>query len=368
MNSNDSHPTKEQVHSGYDLESGLFARVREWIDVLPWLRLGRTLRVAGSPPLIFLVALTFAIWKIGISLMPFSEAIPHAHQPEVAWATAQQGPEIVAAYLQGLNPTSVFGGDEKIVWWKTLLGILWSVLVWTPIVILLARQGGLLTAGRPLMSLRAVISLVLSRTWAGWTAALVPLGCVSAFALIIMLLGWLANLLGDVSWINSILAVVTVAIAIPCGILAFGANAAIPLSWAALANERDPDALDSLSRGYEYVFRRPLQLVLYLTISLVIVGVAVLLAIGVSEAAIQICSRLLGFCETPESMIAATVSLLSHLPVVVLLTSMWSLLGGIYLLLRYDAGGQEVEDLWQPEPTPPPPLPSLPGQQSSESP
>ena len=183
-----------------------------------------------------------------------------------------------------------------------------------------------------------------------------------------MLLGWLANLLGDVSWINSILAVVTVAIAIPCGILAFGANAAIPLSWAALANERDPDALDSLSRGYEYVFRRPLQLVLYLTISLVIVGVAVLLAIGVSEAAIQICSRLLGFCGTPENMIAATVNLLSHLPVVVLLTSMWSLLGGIYLLLRYDAGGQEVEDLWQPEPTPPPPLPSLPGQQSSESP
>ena len=62
------------------------------------------------------------------------------------------------------------------------------------------------------------------------------------------------------SGLEFVLALVAAAIALPCGILAFGANVAVPLSWAALTNERDPDPLDSLSRGYEYLFRRPLRL------------------------------------------------------------------------------------------------------------
>ena len=365
MNSDNSPSTEEQVHRGYDPESGLLTRLREWTDVFPWLRLGRTLRVAGSPPLIFLVAVTLTIWKIGIWLLPFPEAIPHVHLADAGWNTLE--PAAIASHVQGLNPTSVFNGNEEFIWWKTLLVILWSVLVWTPTVIVLTRQGGLLTAGRPLMSIRSVITLGLTRMWPGWMAALVPLGCVSALSLLILTIGWIASLIGDVSWINTIFSIATVAIAIPCGILAFGANAAIPLSWAALGNERDPDALDCLSRGYEYLFRRPLQLVLYLTVSLVIVGVVVLLAIGVTEAATHVCNRVLGLCEAPENMIATTGKLLSHLPVVVLLTAMWGLVGGVYLLLRYDAGGQEVEDLWQPEPTPVPPLPSIPGQPSSDA-
>jgi hypothetical protein len=37
---------------------------------------------------------------------------------------------------------------------------------------------------------------------------------------------------------------------------------------------------------------------------------------------------------------------LGYVPAVVTYTLSWSLIGGIYLLLRQDAGGQEVEDLW----------------------
>ena len=65
MNPDNSDSSREEVHRGHDLEAGLLARVREWTDVFPWLRLGRTLRVAGSPPLVFLMATTFAVWCLG---------------------------------------------------------------------------------------------------------------------------------------------------------------------------------------------------------------------------------------------------------------------------------------------------------------
>ncbi len=356
----DSSATHEtQTHDGYDLETGLLARLREWIDIFPWLRLIRILRVAGSPPLLGLVALTLVVWKVGITLLALDQATPEI--PEIA-STANQLFNFFATFIVHLNPASVFNGDSGIVWWKALLGIVWSVFVWTPTVLLLARQGGLLTAGRPLMPLSAALSLALSRTLAGWLAALVPLGCVSVFALLIMMIGWISGFVGDITWLNSLLAGVTLLFAIPCGLLAFGANAAIPLSWAALSNERDPDAMDSLSRGYEYLFRRPLHLVAYLLVSAIIASVISMLAFGITKTAIQINSQLLNYAHAAEGMVVKSSNLLEHLPVVVLLTATWSLLGGVYLLLRYDAGGQEVEDLWQADARPEPPLPSIPSQ------
>ena len=360
MTSDDSPAkTENQVHDGYDLETGLLARLREWIDVLPWLRLIRILRVVGSPPLIGLVALTFAVWKIGITLMGLDALGPY--DPEVA-STAGQHSVRFTAYLQHLNPTSVFSDNLEIVWWKNLLGTCWSVLVWTPIAILLTRQGGLLTAGRPLMPLSNAISLALSRMFAGWLAAVVPLGCISVFAVLIMLIGWFSGIVGDITWLNFLLAAGTLLFAIPCGVLAFGANVAIPLSWGALGNERDPDAMDSLSRGYEYLFRRPLHVVLYLLIAALMAGLVTILAIGITTAAIQINLRILAFSGAADGMLETSTDLLSYLPVVVFLTAAWSLLGGVYLLLRYDTGGQEVEDLWQADILPEPPLPSIPEQ------
>ena len=85
-------------------------------------------------------------------------------------------------------------------------------------------------------------------------------------------------------------------------------------------------------------------------------------------------SDLMGFCRAvgrpvraarahaADGMVITSSNLLAHVPVVALLTAAGSLLGGVYLLLRYDAGGQQVEDLWQAEPRPRPPLPSIPSQ------
>lgn len=360
MTPEDSSATNEtQMHDGYNLEAGFLTRLREWPDIFPWLRLIRILRVVGSPPLFGLVALTLVVWKIGITLLALEQATPEV--PAIA-STANQQFNFFTAFIGQLNPASVFDSEPEIVWWKTLLGIGWSVFIWTPVVLLLTRQGGLLTAGRPLMPLSAALSLAMSRTLAGWLAALVPLGCVSMFAVLIMMIGWISGFVGDIIWLNSPLACATLLLAIPCGLLAFGANAAIPLSWAALANERDPDAMDSLSRGYEYILRRPLHLIAYLLVSAIIASTISFLAFGITKTAIQINSQILTFAHAADGMVITSSNLLAHVPVVALLTAAGSLLGGVYLLLRYDAGGQQVEDLWQAEPRPRPPLPSIPSQ------
>ena len=94
----------------------------------------------------------------------------------------------------------------------------------------------------------------------------VPLACV----LVVMAVANTGHLVGSAEfdserWTTLFgTAAIAALLAIPCGVLVFGANFAVPLGWAAMAVEREPDPLDALSRGYEYLYRRPLQLVMYL--------------------------------------------------------------------------------------------------------
>lgn len=365
MNPDDVDIAGEEVHRGHDPEAGLLARVREWIDILPWLRLGRTLRVAGSPPLVSLMAATYAVWWVGQGLMFDSRTFRHGVLPidpgsSQLSAVPQNNVVLLSEYLQGLIPTSMFELGAGSMQWHAVFGVLWSLLVWTPAALLLARQGALLTAGRSMVGMKPGISHVMARTPAAWMTAMVPLACVFAMGILIVALGWLSRIVDGIGWLEFLLAIVVVLIAIPCGILAFGAHVAVPLSWAALVNERDPDTLDSLSRGYEYLYRRPLRLVMYVLASLAVLVVVAFLASAIAWSASAVATSLLTLSGGSINVTRVAVGILRHLPTVVVLTTVWSLVGGVYLLLRYDAGGQEVEDLWQPATSSKPLFPVLP--------
>jgi hypothetical protein len=340
------NPEHGNVFRGYDLESGLLTRVREWPDVFPWIRLGRTLRAAASPTLIALTSLAFAIWCGGNEWL---ESSPQAATSDVEIAANGLSGRLneLQQYLQSLIATTSIRTEST--WWL-VAELLWSILIWTPVALLLSRQGALLTAGRTMVGFRQGLSLSLQRTPAGWLAAIVPLACTIMIGLMILVVGWVAKISGGITFIATAFSIIAVLIGIPCGVLAFGSNVAVPLSWAALANEPDPDALDSLSRGYEYLFRRPLQLVLYVIVSMVILGIVGLLATGIAEAASAVTQFMLGWGGSPEGVTRAVQAIYRQLPFV----------GGVYLLLRYDAGGQEVEDIWRPTPVPALPLPKLP--------
>ena len=207
-----------------------------------------------------------------------------------------------------------------------------------------------------MMPLSDAISLSVRRTVTAWLMSIVPLACLGAISLVILLLGWISP---ESQWLQNAFAFVIALIAIPCGVLAFGACFAVPLGWAAIVNEKDPDSHDSLSRGYEYLYRRPMHLVGYVVVATVIVATAFGIAWGIGQAAQNIVSTLLSMASSSDSLIKSTNGLLQHLPVFVSITIVWSVMGGVYLMLRRDAGGQEVEDIWVPTKNPPE-LPKVP--------
>ena len=185
----------------------------------------------------------------------------------------------------------------------------------------------------------------------------VPLACVCVIGFALLLTAW-ASRMG--AWIETPLSLFAALIAVVCGILAFGSYFAVPIGWAALVNEKEPDVLDSLSRGYEYLYRRPMQMAMYWCIAIVILLVVVFFAEGVGLVGAKVSVTMMELAGASDSMIATTRSHLRLFPFVVSMTLFWSLAGGIYLLLRRDAGGQEIEDLWQPTSLPTKPLPKIP--------
>lgn len=359
------HKPSGELHQGYDLETGLLARVREWTDVFPWIRLGRTLRAAASPTLVLMTGLAYAVWCFGVSLFGSMDAgiLDHAGQPlpvglnlvSVASALSQSGWALLT-FLQGLVSTSVFQQQT----WYDAGKIFWSLLVWTPIALFLTRQGALLTAGRTLAATQVTLKYSMRRAVAGWLAAIVPFACVGVFAAVVGCLAWVGHFFAGNDAVEFLIAITVMLIAIPAGILAFGAQVSVPLGWAALANEPDPDALDSLSRGYEYLFRRPLQLVLYCFIAFVILVIVGTLAVAIADSASHVCEAMFRVVGGSKDTSRKVRWLLMHFANVVVLTQLWCLVGGIYLLLRQDAGGQEVEDIWRPTPPTEPSLPELP--------
>ena len=366
----DSPDRGEQVHRGHDLEAGVLQRVREWPDVFPWVRLGRVLRVAGSPPLLLAVAGAILLWSAALAWFDGELATG-----ELALAAAQRGTEGAgaAADAGGGGPALEWIADTIAWWWRLpwaarLWRLAWSLIVWAPVALLLVRQGALLCAGRELAGIGQALRQAVWRTPAAWAAGAMPLIGVVLVGLPIAVIGWIERAAGGLGWWESPLAAVVVLVAIPCGVLSFGALVATPLSWAAIVNEPTPDPLDALSRGYEYLLRRPLQLVMYLGVSVVLVGVLGALAWSVARAASLSARWLLGAAlplpagGEAASGVAATADLwLRFLPIVTCVALSWGLVGGVYLLLRRDAGGQEVEDLWQPRPPQrPQPLPPLP--------
>lgn len=325
--------TEEQqieLHSGHDLETGLLERVREWTDLFPWWRLIRTLRLAASPTMLAMTAGTLVIWILGLR-----------QATNFADAEIEQFPAI---FLEDVP----------------ILGLLWTFFIWAPPAILLTRQGGLLAAGRNMTGIGLGFRLVWQRSWRGWFAGLLPLAAAFAMALAMLPLGWLASLAPDQPLLEIPAGLLSALIAIPSGLIALGGLVAIPLSWAALGNEQDSDPLNALSRGYEALFRRPLHLAFYLVIAALFASVILCISAGVANAATFLSGFWLDLSGCSPNVHAITAAALAMIPLVVVTTLSWGLAGGIYLLLRYDTGGQEIEDLWEQETAAISPLPQLP--------
>lgn len=340
----------------------MLERVREWNDLFPWLRLIRALRMAGSPTLVLLSFMVLGVWWLGTRQIvgELAEVPQPRAEASPLDAVGLQSLEWFSGLAAQTSPSSLYRLPGESADWRLLLATVWSMLIWTPVALFMIRQGALLTAGRPMMGLRTGFGLAFSRLLRAWLCALVPTVCVAMITLMVVGIGKLGQWVEGIAVIEIGFAILLGLIALVCGLLAFGSHFAIPLGWAALAIEQHPDPLDSLSRGYEYLLRRPLHLCAYVIVSLTMILVIACLASGVASAAISVADAALAANDDVPSVEERVVSLLGWFPLAVVVTLAWGLLGGVYLLLRCDAGGQEVEDLWIPLAPPAKRLPTLP--------
>jgi hypothetical protein len=232
-------------------------------------------------------------------------------------------------------------------------------LVWIPVIQIVCRGGAALTSGKSLPSAGSSLRLVFSRLLKSYLLPLIPVVCVLTFALFVFLIR-LPSLALGVNWVSVVTGWVIGIASIPVGVLGFGALFAIPFGVAAMVNEQAPDPIDSLSRGYEYLFRRPLSLIWYGAVTVALIYLAGYMFGGVGLATSLVVDAITSAVRIDQ------VQQESALVVIGLVVSAWQLtlafglLGGVYLLLRRDACGQEVEDLWEPPKTPSEPLPRLP--------
>ncbi|QDV61693.1 hypothetical protein [Crateriforma conspicua] len=374
-----------ETHAGHDLEGSMLDRVRQWTDLLPWIRLVNVLRLAGSPVWLLIVTVASLIWGGGLWIFGGPLSPWFSIGDASSWVGSAAEPLSWFCTVTGsINPLVLcFAGFSWLAW---LTAWIWTSLCWTTPMLALARQGALLTAGRPIESISRIVPLALQRTPQAWLVMVTPAVCTGILLVPVAAVAWLVSIAGDPLWLSAPAAVLCLLVLIPAGILGMGSLVAVPSAMAAIINEPSADPLDSLSRGYENLFRRPLHLVAYLLIGFFVVTVVSWLvgivatgtgqmAAGVIEPFAIVTNAVSSsdpsglnvepIAVEPCRFAGVILAGLKLLPVVIAFALSWGLIGGIYLLLRRDCGGQEVEDLWAPS-VPATSLPELPSAAKNE--
>ncbi len=307
--------------SGHELESGLLQRARSWRDVFPLLVMLASLRVAGSPIYVSLSLLTVVV----ISTV-CSGGLPETELPAMFLR------ERLQTWIAGLP---LFNA------WLVPIAIIIALLPMT----LTIRAGALYAAGRDGESFTAGFKIIWQRKLTLLLVLALPMLCVVGLSVPIAALALLDRIPGVGDALTEALAIFAVPFAVLIGLVAGGSMTAIPIGWASVTIEKREDAFDALSRGYEYLYRRPIQWMLYVSISIVLATIVGLIAQWVCLVSFNTCEYVYKFASGSESLPKLLCMVLVHLPTAVWMTTFFATWGAVYLLLRQDANQQEIEDL-----------------------
>jgi hypothetical protein len=128
-------------------------------------------------------------------------------------------------------------------------------------------------------------------------------------------------------------------------LIAAGSLLAVPLALVAMAVEKQSDVFDSLSRGYEYVYRRPIHLAFYLACGAAMTVLVWILAYSIAFAGMAIGDLAIDIGAGVPADPGLFSLGLAMLPAAITMTAAWGLVGATYLLMRQAANQQELEDI-----------------------
>jgi len=307
--------------AGHDIETGFLQRLRSWRDVLPPLILFQSLRVCGSPifltlSLVSVIAISAIFGRGSVYSEIPAPSFTSPIQFEIAWIFWRQSVELIGAILIGMVPAAA-----------------------------IMRAGAIYAAGRDAEPTLAGLKVVWSRAVAMLLVLVLPIACILGLSVPVALLAIMDRIPSVGDWITELLGLLVVPLAILIGMIGAGAIVAIPIGWASLSIEKRSDPFDALSRGYEYLYRRPVQLAVYFTTSILVATFLCWMAQWVAFVGSLLGSLAYSLGSGGEPLPLAIRVVLAHLPIAVWMTSFFAVLGGIYLLLRKDANEQEIEDI-----------------------
>lgn len=390
-----------EVFEGNRLESGMLQRVRRWRDAIPALVLVESLRVAGSPIHVGLAWLTLAVQELVFFVFNWASRGGDAgagHESHAAGvfdgrtidgraiegkvvdiatmdlpvreapvdvATHDDPPHDVAVpdvpvvelpmtgwygRIEGLGDWPFGDLVERIAglgpWWGTLAVVVLA-MVWVVPVSLAARAGACYAAGRP-QAFSNHLGVVRGRVMTLLGVILLPLLMVGAIGVVLGLIGKVAGWIADLPiglipvWM---LVVLALPFAIVAGVILAGAWVAVPLGLAGAAIEKQEDAFDALSRGYEYLLRRPVHLVVYGGVCWLLVKLMLFAGGMVVASASLVVDASIGWGGRFPEFASLVAGVLSRLPLGFGIAAAWGLIGGLYLLMRQAANDQEIEDI-----------------------
>jgi hypothetical protein len=259
--------------------------------------------------------------------------------------------------------------DQDLTWSRWLYffcGGLWNIAVWSLFGLAITRIA-VVALGRRESVLISEATVFAVRKWLScFSAPLIPLMFVFAFAIPLVVLGWLmrANvgvLFAGVLWFVMIL------IGLCMAVLSLGLMFGWPLMWGVIASE-GTDAFDAISRSYSYTFQKPLQYLFYGAITAVL-GALGWLVLGVATETIIILInwavssgtgadrwhdlRPLPGDPSLSGMVRVGVLLMDFFNSLVRAivpafgnSFLWVAAGGTYLLLRQNADQAETNDVF----------------------
>jgi hypothetical protein len=236
-------------------------------------------------------------------------------------------------------------------WW-------WLALVWSIPAGWIMRQTALDVAGRNRQPSRACAITVARRIPIMLTAPFIALLLVGCLFVLAWGLSWLGQSSPGLSTVSDIASSFLTPLWLAGGLLAISVLLAWPLMWAAAVLEQDADPFDILSRGFEYLWRRPVHAVFYALVAWVfsiIFQQAVGGACGAAQHLVSNAALLAGGLPSLSAQ-----ALLSSLAVAFSINYFWAAMAVIYLLLRRDTNHVELDAVWEPPVVQGGTLPSLP--------
>jgi len=369
-----------------------------WTEILPWLRIFHTFRIAVSVRALAAAAAGLVLMLVGWALIGQAFGVPGASFQNYLSAISRAS----AAPVDGpLAPALMSGQGARVAWsvmdnpgpiavtWSFLtaplfavfhpvtaasdvfssaLSGLWALAVWSLFGAAIARMATVQLAAEERVGLASALRFAVSKWTSMFAAPLLPIAGVLLCAIPVALLGLIIN-----SDLGAALAALIWPLALAAGVvmalLMLGLIFGWPLMPSTICTEGS-DAFDAISRSYAYVFQRPLHYLFYAVVAGLLGLLGWLLVSGFAEGVLVLTAwatdwgltserlpMLLGGTTDPAAeagdvaLFAAAVfgfwtACVRLIAISFLFSFFWSAAPCFYLLLRRDVDATEMDEVY----------------------